>query len=49
MQREGRTKSNDAGLCECGFRIAELRDLRCAIWDVRFKTEDTGYRIQDAG
>jgi hypothetical protein len=23
--------------------------LGCAIWDVRFKTEDTGYWILDAG
>ena len=26
---------------DCRFWIEELRDLRCAIWNVRFKTEDS--------
>ena len=36
------------------LRNSELRDLRCAIWDVRFKTEDAGlsncgFWISDCG
>jgi hypothetical protein len=42
---------SDCGLrkqtnADCGFRIGELRDLRCAIWNVRFKTEETGCWIE---
>ena len=31
---------------DCGFWIAECGIEGFAIWDVRFKTEDAGYRIR---
>jgi len=35
-------KYRSAEVNKCSFWLAELKDLRCAIWDVRFKTEDAG-------
>ena len=38
----GNRQGGKQAIADFGLRISELRDLRCAIWDVRFKTEDAG-------
>ncbi len=38
---------NQLRISDCGFWNRRIWDLRCAIWDVRFKTEETG--LDDCG